>query len=202
MKDFDLDQLVERKDGEDYLTDYVLDALMPYFRVTRQVSGTHPTGRRLRLDALVAPRDPEEWKNPEIVLGIEFKSAFLGRSSGERTKVTAQLIDYSMTSWDGIGQIPIFSCPGFRFQNYKLSPNHHPEYIRGHQYAFSRLMKDFNVGELLEHKRYGWSFVLANTHDIWTELTGVSEGRNWMLKAKAGNRGIGARAPKRVVKQP
>lgn len=189
MKNFDQGNLLWPTENEDALTERVLQALSPNFSIKQQVRGTHPLGKRLRIDAIAQPIDPSPWKNKSIALGIEFKSPHLSDLT-DLTGATAQLIDYSLTTWEGFGQIPIFLCPGLIHRTAPKS-----EYNRGFAHAFSRLMKDFNVGELLEHNHYGWSFVMAGIHDMWTQRNGVTEGRNWSLAPKVGNRGVGKRAP-------
>lgn len=189
MKNFDQGNLLWPTEDEEALTERVLKALSTSFAIKRQVSGDHPLGKRLRIDAIAKPLDASLWKNKSIALGIEFKSPYLSDPC-ELTGATAQLIDYSLTTWDGFGQVPVFLCPGLI---HRTAPS--SEYNRGFAYAFSRLMKDFNVGELLEHDFYGWSFVMAGRHDMWTARNGVTEGRNWSLTPKVGNRGVGKRAP-------
>jgi hypothetical protein len=188
MKRFDDEHLLPLEENEDSLIDAVLEALSGSFDIRRQVGGTYINGKRMRIDTVLVPKDKENWKDQDIALGVEFKSCFLSETR-ELTGALGQLIDYSLTTWDDFGQLPIFVCPGLR----PPRTESRSDFTEGYRYCFSRVMKEFNIGELLPHSYYGWSLVMAGTHDMWTKRTGISEGKNWSLKRKYGNRGVGAR---------
>jgi hypothetical protein len=57
------------------LATWVLDELAPWFVVHREVAGTHWSDRRLRLDALLVPKQPGPWKDDRPAFGVEFKLA-------------------------------------------------------------------------------------------------------------------------------
>ena len=189
MKDFNPEELIRLTYDEDDLIEHALDGLRPYFDIHRQVKGSLATGKQMRIDAIVTPLSRDSWRNKDIALGIEFKSCHLNQTK-DHTGTIGQLVDYSLVKWDRFGQIPIFVCPGFSHRRTARND----EFTRGFNYAFNRVMKEFNIGELLLHNWYGWSFVMADTHDMWTERTGVTEGKNWSLTRKYGNRGIGVKS--------
>jgi hypothetical protein len=188
MKDFNPEDIVQLAYDEDDLTEYALNSLSPYFNIHTQVKGVF-NGKNMRIDAVVTPVDTSLWKNKDIALGIEFKSCHLAQTK-DLTGTVGQLVDYSLTEWDQFGQVPIFTCPGFSHRRTARND----DFTSGFNYAFGRLMKEFNIGELLLHHFYGWSFVMADSHDMWTQHTGVSEGKNWCLARKYGNRGVGAKS--------
>ena len=51
-----------------------LEKLSVFFLIEKQVSGIHLTGKRMRIDAIITPKDKNNWKNKDIAFGIEFKS--------------------------------------------------------------------------------------------------------------------------------
>ena len=51
----------------------VLSLLSDAFEIKTEVFGTHFSGTRLRIDAVLKPKDTAKWKNKNVVLGIEFK---------------------------------------------------------------------------------------------------------------------------------
>jgi len=188
MKRFDDEDLRPVTDNEDALVNTVLAELSDCFEVHRQVSGIYPGGKRMRIDSVLVPKDKEIWRNKDVALGVEFKSSYLTESK-DLSGALGQLIDYSLVEWEGFGQLPIFVCPGLR----PRKSQYRKEFAEGYRYGFSRVMKEFNIGELLPHSYYGWSFVMAGSHDMWTQLNGTCEGKLWGLKRKYGNRGIGVK---------
>lgn len=189
MKDFNHKELIRLTYDEDDLIEHALYELSPYFDIHEQVRGNLITGKQMRIDAIVTPKDKDLWKTKDIALGIEFKSCHLDQT-GALTGTLGQLVDYSLVEWDRFGQVPIFVCPGFKHRRTARNA----DFTEGFNYAFNRVMKEFNIGELLLHNWYGWSFVMANNHDMWTQRTGVTEGKKWSLIRKYGNRGIGVKS--------
>jgi hypothetical protein len=51
-----------------YLTD-----LEPHFYIEREITGSHFSGKRLRLDAVLKPKAASMWKREDVAFGIEFK---------------------------------------------------------------------------------------------------------------------------------
>ncbi len=71
------------------LPDQVLPCLEPHFHIHREVTGLHPAGKRLRIDAIAVPRDPSQWARPDIALGIEFKRS-AASARGDSSRVIRQ----------------------------------------------------------------------------------------------------------------
>lgn len=200
-----------RPDGG--LPEQVLPRLEPYFHIHREVTGTHPTGKRLRIDAIVVPRDPSGWARPDIALGIEFKrAAAIGRGDSSRT--IRQCLDYTVVEWPSFGSgIPVFYCPGFAaieaLRSYRqwtpyvraeddwfgedVVPNvpmdRHQIFSAGMGYAISGILGQHNVGELIDHERDGLSFIKhgGGFHVQWSERRGVCEGKINHLRRKIGS---------------
>lgn len=55
------------------LAERVIERLEPWFWVEREVVGQHCSGRSLRVDAVIRPRNSENWRNPTVAFGLEFK---------------------------------------------------------------------------------------------------------------------------------
>jgi hypothetical protein len=173
--------------SEAALTEAVLRRLSPWFRIDREVSGIHPTGRACRIDAVLQPRDAHVWKDPGIALGVEFKSwhsRVAGAGRKERIGLVAQAIDYSMTEWTGYGRVPIFMCPD-PFARHRNCPTTKPgelgQFVDG-------LLGQFNVGYLTLFNDSGLTMQMYGTNTIWYERRGVSGGKNWSLTPRTGHR--------------
>ena len=189
---------------EALLAQQAFAALSPHFRIYPEVWGTHPTGKRLRIDAIAVPRDRELWARPDIALGIEFKAPTDRfedrRDRKDNAKIISQCIDYSLVEWDGYGKQPIFFCPGFveirELQNrdHFLGADNYPEgFHHGIGYMMAALMGQNNVGELLQVEHLGWAFLINGHHRIWTERVGplpggVGEGKRNRLIRSVGSR--------------
>lgn len=96
------------------LSDRYLAELEPHFYIEREVGGTHFSGKRLRVGAVLKPRLSSDWKRNDVAFGIEFKDTErFGQNydSKNLTKWLAQCIDYSNTNWDLLGYLYIFCCP-------------------------------------------------------------------------------------------
>jgi len=194
------------------LPDQVLPCLQPHFHIHREVTGHHPSGKRLRIDAVLVPRDSSAWARPDIALGIEFKRASaLGR--GDSSRIVRQCLDYTITDFKGFGTgLPIFYCPGFDaiaqwravrewapnrlvddgflgewVSNDPLTPQQH--FNAGMGYAISGILGQHNVGELIHNQRDGWSFVKHGgcNHIQWCERRGVCEATRNQLRRKIGS---------------
>lgn len=194
------------------LPDRVLPLLEPHFHIHREVTGHHPIGKRLRIDAILVPRDSTDWARPDIALGVEFKrSTAAGRK--DSSKVIRQCMDYTVTDWKGFGiGLPIFFCPGFdaiqawrevrAWTPYSTvddgflgrtvanEPLTHQQWHRaGMGYAISGILGQHNVGELINHDRDGWSFVKhgGGFHVQWCERRGVCEASRNQLRRIVGS---------------
>jgi hypothetical protein len=172
--------IVGHKD-EAELVQRVLARLDPWFLIEEQVEGRHFTGKTLRIDAIIRPRQPELWHNPQTALGLEFK-AFNSRdretSVKDITRLAAQAID-----WPGYGQVPVFTCPS-AFQWTGSSDT--GDFDRGAQ-MYRHLLGQLSIGELLLYWGSGLTLLL-NGNPVWTERKGVIHGKHWSLKVRTGSR--------------
>lgn len=189
---------------EAQLAQQVIAVLQPHFTIATEVWGTHPTGKRLRIDAIAVPRDSDSWARPDIALGIEFKAP-TDRPEERRdrkgsAKIISQCIDYSLVEWDGYGKQPIFFCPGFaeirewddRDPFLKLN-DYQTGFRHGIGYMMAGVMGQNNVGELLQCGHLGWAFLMNGHHRIWCERVGphsggVGEGKRNKLMRSVGSR--------------
>lgn len=155
-----------------------LDKLKPYFTIKEEVSGTHLSGQKLRIDAVIIPKDLSDWKNKEIAFGIEFKSPTKIDRLGNQLNFMKQCVDYSYTKFDSLGFIPILSCPQFEIDE-----------VYSNDKSLTTLrhfLNRFQVGELYETHR-GLSIIYAEHHFIWFDGK-VHEGKRWMLNKEFGNK--------------
>lgn len=159
----------------------VLQVLAEFFVIDTQVSGTHFSGKRMKIDAVLKPRQLLEWKNPSVAFGIEFKSPNKLKSTTDKTHWLTQCVDYANTNWNDYGYIHIFSCPAI-FDT--LLHTNLPE----SQWLLNRLLSNMGIGELKQHSSYGWCFYLQNSHLIWSEKRGVVAGKTWTLQRTFGSR--------------
>lgn len=167
--------------SEDSLRDEYLEILDKDFLCEKEVLGTHFSGKRMRIDAVIKPREPELWKNQDVAFGIEFKDDFMLDRTFDTvnfTKWLAQCMDYSHTEFDGYGYIFIFVCPEL-VSRVALGREHH---------FLVNLMSQLGIGELKEHKRHGLSLMLSQDHRMWSEKKGVESGKRWKLERKFGRR--------------
>ncbi|MEV7638538.1 hypothetical protein AB0O32_01290 [Streptomyces rubiginosohelvolus] len=171
--------------NEATLTEGVLRRLEPWFHIEREISGKHPTGRPCRIDAVLKPRDAPAWKNPDVALGVEFKSWFphvINSSRKDTTGWVAQTIDYSMTDWTGYGRLPIFMCPDpFMRSRDVTGMDATNQFVDG-------LLGKFNVGYMALFNGVGLTMLMHGNNTVWSERYGVSHGRKWTLRSRTGNR--------------
>lgn len=159
-----------------------LPRLDKHFFVEREVWGVHCSGMRMRIDAVIRPRDTSEWKNKEVAFGIEFKSD--KKSSGaplgsDGARWLAQCQDYAHCKFDGYGNLYVLLAGGFTPQvKTKLIDNN----------SIQRLAYHLGVGELKRDPKDGFMILLAGEHKIWTEATGVYLGKTYGLERKWGSR--------------
>lgn len=168
------------------LADRVLARLDPWFHIAREVPGQHWTGSTLRLDAILRPRDPRGWKNPNAALGLEFKRLLStdvrNDSMGHTAGHAAQCIDYTQTKWSGYGRIPVFTCPGVMRWTERIDDEHDVGAA-----MYTRLLGQFGVGELILYWGFGLVFCL-NGNPIWGERKGLIHGKTWGLTPRTGSR--------------
>jgi len=182
----------------------VLENLALYFDIHSQVTGTHPTGKRLRVDAIAVPKDRHNWKRQDVALCIEFKSPNNSRHRNETFQIIKQCVDYSCVEWDGFGIQPIFFCPGFKQTKNQIDYPIPGEPITGSRLkskdtfeageanAMMAFMGQNNVGELIHLPAFGWGFWMNGWHCIWAENSPnlgvrVIEGKRNSLTRKIGS---------------
>lgn len=83
--------------SETELAEWALGQLDPYFTIHPQVQGVHCSGRRMRIDAILRPRDASGWTDPDPAFGVEFKNPVTLDSTKAYTKWAAQAVDYTHT---------------------------------------------------------------------------------------------------------
>src|SRR5258708_4961877 len=83
--------------SEAALAEWVYQELEPYFVVHRQVRGTHCTGHRLQIDAVLRPREPLGWTDPAPAFGVEIKTPSRADGTKTYTKWAAQAVHYTHT---------------------------------------------------------------------------------------------------------
>jgi hypothetical protein len=159
------------------LASLVLADLAEVFTIQREVPGIHCSGKRLRLDAVLRPRDASSWCDPEPTFGVEFKNVRPGHGTRGFTTWAAQAVDYAHTAWDGSGPLTIFTCPPIT-EGIARGGIDHNDWLMAH------LLGQMSVGEL-GRTRHGWTLRLCGDN-IWSERHGVH--RKWSLIPKIGSR--------------
>ncbi|GAB3326217.1 hypothetical protein GCM10027299_25330 [Larkinella ripae] len=151
----------------------VLNRLSNHFHISREVWGTHFTGKKKRIDAIVKPIDNSGWKNPDVAFGIEFKKPSIEHDIRDVTGLIRQAYEYQYTKFDGFGTVPVLICPLLL----------HPTIETGQGYSFvRRLIGEFGLGEIKNDHR-GLAIVFKADHTIWSEKQGISLGRTWAFEA-------------------
>lgn len=157
-----------------------LAELDPHFTADREVWGTHCSGKRLRLDAVLRPCDPSGWFDAAPAFGVEFKNALAGPFDTRRfTSWAAQAVDYVHTDWEGYGRLTIFACPAV-----SAAFSRGTAYGDGAAGLMVRVLGQLGVGELGQ-TGYGWTLRL-NGENLWSERYGVH--RKPSLIRKVGSR--------------
>ncbi|MET8384284.1 hypothetical protein ABZV14_14915 [Streptosporangium canum] len=166
------------------LADRVLERLEPWFVVRREVYGTHCFGARLRIDAMLRPRDAHAWRNPDVAFGVEFKVPRLADGLKTYAKWVAQAVDYTYVDWDGYGRRIVLTCPGViaAMGGYQGTRDGDGDLL-----VAKRLMGQLGVGELVLRWGYGLT-VLVNDGRVWSERGGVGCGKHWNLNIRSGSR--------------
>jgi hypothetical protein len=152
-----------------------------HFHVDREIEGKHFSGKTLRIDAVIRPRDTTGWANPNAALGLEFKSSRIqsGASWGDTVKWLAQSVDYSNTKWDRYGYIYTLVAGG-------INPI---QRRRGSDFRYLQMLAaHLGVGELQIDRNEGLSIVFSGEHLLWTEVRGPIFARKHKLERKWGAR--------------
>jgi hypothetical protein len=165
----------------------VFDRLSPHFHIHEEVWGTHWSGKRLRIDAIVSPKDDSQWKTKSPFFGLEFKN-FRGFNPSldmkDYTKWWSQCHDYAETDFDGFGLVYVFSYNGFSSYRTKTK---NPTTA-----AFAvRFWGRLGVGELMPNKHHtGRSnlTLMMQSNKIWSEVDGVKDGARISMERKFGSR--------------
>lgn len=89
----------------------VMKELEAHFTIKEEVSGKHFSGTRLRIDAVITPKETDGWKNPQVALGLEFKEPTNIKGKHYFTYWAKQALDYAHTNWTGFGYLPILLGP-------------------------------------------------------------------------------------------
>jgi hypothetical protein len=160
------------------------DRLERHFHVKPEVWGKHCSGRNMRIDAIIWPRDTTEWKNKKVAFGIEFKSeekAEKATLSGDGSRWLAQCADYAHCTWEGFeGHLYVLLAGGF---------NPGPIHSGGHADNYlPRLAYHLGCGELKQDTRSGLSIVFAGEQRVWTEAEGPGLAKRSFLERKWGSR--------------
>lgn len=156
--------------------DWVLEQLSQWFDFELEVPGTHCSGQRLRLDAVLMPRDSSGWKDDRPAFGVEFKLPSPGRTS-DFTAWAAQSVDYTHTNWQGYGRLKVFMCPS------PFVGLHQSEWPR----LVVRMLGQLGVGDLCQIPYRGWALFL---HDeiLWDQSKGPVKSKYWSIRPRAGHR--------------
>lgn len=182
--------------SEQAFVDATLEELAPHFHIEQQVWLEHWTGRRLRVDAILRPRESEAWKDEHPVFAVEFKMPMLfhtGKGWGDTKDFTAwaaQSVDYTNSLWRssfGEQRLRVFTCPSVTapFENGPNNPNEST--LSNPAFYMSRLLWQLGVGELAKLERNGWTLLGQGDHVLWSQRHGVHEGKHWSLKPRVGS---------------
>jgi hypothetical protein len=158
------------------LTTWVLGELAESFHIEREIRGSHCSGRKLRIDAVLRPIDASNWKDAEPAFGLEFKVPDQ-ETTRDFTAWMAQAVDYTHTYWHGYGRLKVFMCP---------SPfvGLHDREMPG---LVCRLLGQLGVGDLCQLPHRGWSLLL---HDevLWCQKDGPVKAKYWSVRSRVGHR--------------
>jgi hypothetical protein len=163
---------------EEFIGHATLKILEAHFEVRSEIQGRHlVSGRPLRIDAILTPKNLAEWKNRTVAIGIEFKSHAGPRSKGnQEAAVMAQCLDYSFCEFPGFSDVLVFACPL-------------PPYLSREAYLL-RFLARYGVGHVAFHAKRGVCLKLGD-FILWCERDGVGDlGRRSMLSRKYGNRDV------------
>lgn len=182
--------------NENEFRDKILERLSIHFDVLKKEAHCKlPQYRnKLRIDAIITPKDKTGWKNQDVIFGVEFKHPMSARGVGDMTRLVCQAIAYSWAVFDTYGCIPVVICPGVRpsiAERYGKISRHQTngETTVGYKiyHDISRILGKHDIYELRNHNYYGYSIWHNGDHRIWSERNGVEDGRYMCLTRKFGN---------------
>lgn len=161
---------------EKEFSEHILCRLSTDFWIDREVTGTHFTGRKMRIDAIISPKKSFDWKNQSIAFGIEFKKHHEHISPRVISGMIKQGYDYMHCEFGRFGKVPILLCPLTSEKwNYAMSTEQ-SRFVK-------RVLGDFMIGEITDTYR-GLSIVFKENHVIWDESSGVLFGKTWDFKIR------------------
>jgi hypothetical protein len=164
--------------SEKNFTEAWLKELSEFFFIQEQVTGIHLSGKKMIIDAIISPKNKDEWKNKNIAFGVEFKSPTKNDRLHNQMDFMKQCVDYSYTNFTNYGFIPILSCPRFEIDSTYSD-------IKS-LIALRHFLNTFQVGEL-DNTYRGLSIIFADIHFIWEDGK-VSLGKSWGFKKNFGCR--------------
>jgi hypothetical protein len=162
--------------SEAELAEWVYQQLDPYFVIHCEVRGTHCTKRRMRIDAVLQPREKLGWTDPNPAFGVEFKNPATTEGTKAYTKWAAQAVDYTHTEWDDYGRLLIATCPPVS-QDILGGVNA--------QWLLVRVLGQLGVGELGVSPAQGWILRVSGER-VWSQTSGPRS--RWSIKPKHGSR--------------
>lgn len=177
-----------RKSGnEQTLSSQTLERLSEWFHVDEQVNGMHWSGKKVRIDAILTPKDTSEWKSASPHLGIEFKNFNKFNPSfdiRDYTRWWAQSHDYAESCFDGYGHVYVFT--------YQCMTRFRQHFSHEAVLIAQRLLGQVGVGELCLGRggfpsRQSLQFSLQG-HTVWCEVEGIKCGKQWSMERKFGSR--------------
>lgn len=171
-------EIVRRSLNEELFTKIILKCLEPHFEISREVWGTHLSGKKVKIDVILKPRDNSDWRNKDLVIGLEIKNPLFWETNNRRdTDLLAQCVDYSMSSFKGVKDMVVLICPL-------------PHKIKSDKLI--RFVSRYNVGHLGFNDKDGICFYYGG-QPFWIEKrkNGQAVGvlKKSLLSQKFGNRG-------------
>jgi len=162
--------------NEKTINQLVSKRLIKSFHIEYEANGISQIDHKTRrIDAIITPINKQEWANPNIRFGIEFKG--FGVSEIQVYEQMKQCIDYSYCKFNG-EYLPILICPPIEqiTKRYDLI-----------SYTFMmKFLNAFNIGEIKTAHSGALEIVFSSTHKIWNEFEGVKEGNRWKFEKKFG----------------
>ena len=160
----------DRKHSEDELKYHILSKLSPHFNIQQEVKGFQSNKSiNRRIDAVIKPKNTQDWAKKDVAFGIEFKGSMHSNKTRDVTSLFEQAMDYHHTDFNGLGRIPILICP--------------LELPKGQDgFFFKRLLGRYGIGEIRPMANHGICIVFHEMHIIWSEKSGVKEGKTNMFK--------------------
>jgi hypothetical protein len=150
----------------------LFEKLSKYFTIYREVAGTHLSGKKVRIDAVLSPKPEQNFKNNKCFIGLEIKRG--DDSVGEITKQISQSVDYSNSNFGDFGFLYVFCYPD-PFRGNWSSENTFSE----------RLIGQLGVGFLSESPTLE---LRLKGHRLWTAAEGAVDAKHWSLKRKFGSK--------------